>query len=30
MRPPAEIASWMVPEDVEHWVHAAPTRESYR
>lgn len=30
MRPPAQIASWMEPAELEQWVHEASTKESYR
>lgn len=30
MRPPASIVTWLEPEEMERWVHDAPTKESYR
>jgi transposase len=30
MRPPASIAAWLDPDELERWVHDAPSKESYR
>lgn len=30
MRPPASIVAWLEGDELEHWVHDAPTKESYR
>lgn len=30
MRPPASIVAWLEPDELERWVHDAPTKESYR
>lgn len=30
MRPPAKIVAWMDREELEFWVHNAPTKEIYR
>lgn len=30
MRPPASIVAWLEADELERWVHDAPTKESYR